>query len=252
MPFSILKNSISLIIPLELKTTSQIMQYFTEDFNNFFKGLAPNNHKDWFHKNKKTYERAVKKAFARFLTDLIQNIREKYDPELDLEVKNAVFRINRDIRFSKDKTAYKLHVSAIVSRGGRKNMQYPGMYIQFGVGELSIGGGTYRPEKENLQLIREHIVRNPEKVKKLKANKAFKEIYKEIQGEKNKRIPKDFKEAVLSEPLIANKQFYFMAQYADDESILLKDDLMDWALEHYEAGMAWNQFFVEAMSVEQD
>jgi uncharacterized protein (TIGR02453 family) len=228
------------------------MQYFTEGFNNFFKGLAPNNHKDWFHENKKTYEREVKKAFAKFLGDLIQNIREKYDPELDLEVKNAVFRINRDIRFSKDKTPYKLQVSAIVSRGGRKNMQYPGMYIQFGVGEIWLGGGMYRPEKENLQLIREHIVRNPEQVKKLKANKAFKAIYSEIQGDKNKRIPKDFKEAVLSESLIANKQFYFMAQYEDDESILLKEDLMDWVLQHYEAGMAWNQFFVEAMSVEQE
>ena len=171
------------------------MQYFTEGFNNFFKGLAPNNHKDWFHENKKAYEKDVKKAFAKFLGDLIQNIREKYDPELDLEVKNAVFRINRDIRFSKDKTPYKLQVSAVVSRGGRKDMQYPGMYIQFGVGEIWLGGGMYRPEKQNLQLIREHMARNPEQVKKLKADKKFNTIYEAIQGEQNKRIPKDFKEA---------------------------------------------------------
>lgn len=228
------------------------MQYFTEGFNNFFKGLAPNNHKDWFHENKKTYEKEVKKAFATFLTDLIQTIREKYDPELDLEVKNAVFRINRDIRFSKDKTPYKLHVSALISRNGRKDIQTPGMYLQFGVGELWLGGGMHRPEKENLQLIREHIARNPEKVKQLKSDKRFKAIYKELQGEQNKRIPKEFKEALAVEPLIANKQFYFMAQYEDDESLLLKDDLMDWVLKHYEAGIAWNQFFVEAMSVEQD
>lgn len=219
------------------------MQYFTEGFNDFFKGLAPNNHKDWFHENKKTYEKEVKKAFAKFLTDLIQNIREKYDPKLDLEVKNAVFRINRDIRFSKDKTPYKLQVSAIVSHGGRKNMQIPGMYLQFGVGEIWLGGGMYRPEKENLQLIREYMAQHPKEVKQLREDKKFQAIYKEIQGEKNKRIPKEFKEAVLLEPLIANKQFYFMAQYEEDETLLLKDNLMDWVLEHYEAGMAWNGFF---------
>jgi len=110
----------------------------------------------------------------------------------------------------------------------------------------------YRPEKENLQLIRKHIARNPEKVKELKANKEFKAIYQTIQGEKNKRIPKEFKEALIVEPLIANKQFYFMAQYEEDESLLLKDDLMDWVLKHYEAGSAWNQFFLEAMSVEKE
>lgn len=228
------------------------MQYFTEGFNNFFKGLAPNNNKDWFHENKKTYEKEVKKAFAKFLTDLIQTIKERYDPELDLEVKNATFRINRDIRFSKDKTPYKLHVSAIISNGGRKNMQIPGMYLQFSVGELWLGGGMYRPGKENLQLIREHIARHPEKVRQLKEDKKFKEIYGAIQGEQNKRIPKEFKEALTKEPLIANKQFYFMAQYEDDESILLQEDLMDWVLKHYEAGKAWNQFFIDAISVEQD
>lgn len=223
------------------------MQYFTERFNAFFKGLAANNHKDWFHENKKTYEKEVKKAFATFLTDLIQAIREKYDPTLDLEVKNAVFRINRDIRFSKDKTPYKLHVSAVISQGGRKNMQIPGLYIQFGVGEIWLGGGMYKPDKENLQLIREHIVRQPEKVQELSQDANFQTFYGNIQGEAIKRIPKALKETYAIEPLVANKQFYYMAEYQDDENLLLREDLLDWVLEHYEAGRAWNEFFDAAM-----
>lgn len=226
------------------------MPYFTETFNDFFKGLAANNHKDWFHENKKTYQKSVKEAFATFLTDLIEQIREKYDPELELEVKNAVFRINRDIRFSKDKTPYKLHVSAVVSHGGRKNMQVPGLYIQFGVGELWLGGGCYAPNKENLLRIREYIANNPEKVEALIDNPMFKQFYGEIQGDAIKRIPKIFKEAHAVQPLIANKQFYFMATYEDNEQLLLREDLMDWVLQHYEAGRAWNQFFEEAIAVE--
>ena len=228
------------------------MPYFTQKFNDFFKGLAANNHKDWFHENKKTYDKEVKKAFANFLTDLIKTIREKHDPELDLEVKNAVFRINRDIRFSKDKTPYKMHVSAIVSNGGRKNMQIPGLYLQLGVGELWIGGGMYAPDKENLQLIREHIAANTEAVKKLLANKTFQKFYpKGIEGDKNKRIPKEFKEVAEIEPMVANKQFYFMATY-DDEKLIQREDFLGWVMEHYEASMAWNQFFETAMAAKQD
>jgi len=223
------------------------MQYFTDGFNDFFKGLAANNNRDWFHENKKNYDKEVKKAFTKFLTDLIQTIREKHEPKLDLEPKNAVFRINRDIRFAKDKTPYKMHMSAIISQGGRKNMQIPGMYLQIGVGEIWVGGGMYAPDKENLRLIREHIAKNPAKVKKLLADKTFKKYYDTIEGDKNKRIPKEFKEAHAKEALIANKQFYFMATY-DDESIIKKEDLIDWIIEHYKAGMAWNQFFSDAMS----
>lgn len=228
------------------------MQYFTEDFNDFFKGLAANNHRDWFHENKKLYEKSVKKAFATFLKDLIQNIQQQYDPELDIEVKNTVFRINRDIRFSKDKTPYKMHVSAVISNGGRKDMQMPGLYLQFGVGELWIGGGMYRPSKENLQLIREYMAANPAKVKALCNDPKFQQFYGAILGEQNKRIPKAFKEAAALEPLLFNKQFYFMASYEDDESLLLREDLMDWVLQHYEAGMTWNNFLKEATSVEQE
>ena len=227
------------------------MTYFTEEFNGFFKGLAKNNHKEWFHENKKTYDRAVKKAFAKFLTDLIEQIRERFDPELYLEVKNAVFRINRDIRFSKDKSPYKLQLGAVISRGGRKNMQIAGLYLQFGVGDIWIGCGFYAPNKENLRAIRKKIASNPSAFRQLISDNKFKNIYGEIQGEKNKRIPKEFREAFESEALIANKQFYFMATY-DDENILKREDLLEWVLKHYEAGIALNKYLNEAINEERE
>lgn len=226
------------------------MAYFTPKFNSFFIGLAANNNRDWFLENKKLYEKEVKDAFAKFLTDLIQKIKEKYDPTFDLQVKDAVFRINKDIRFSKDKTPYKLHVSAVISKNGRLDMQDPGLYIQFGMEELWIGGGMYMPEKENLEKIRQHIAKNSAQVKKLLGDKKFQQFYPNgIEGDAIKRIPKELKEAFEKEPLIAKKQFYFMAVYEEDENIILREDLMDWVLEHYEAGLAWNKFLAEAMAI---
>ncbi|MCP4441045.1 MAG: DUF2461 domain-containing protein [Aureispira sp.] len=223
------------------------MLYFTEDYNNFFKGLARSNSKDWFDVNRKDYEKHVKKAFYKFLGDLIERIKKDYDPNFDLLVKNAVFRINRDIRFSKDKTPYKLHMGAVVSNGGRKNMQIPGMYIQLGVGELWLGGGMYSPSKDNLYKIREYLMQNPKSLDKILADKTFKKFYGELRGTKNKVLPKVFKEAAKEQPLIFNKQFYYMAEY-DDESLITRDDFMDWVIEHYEASQKINKWFSEALN----
>lgn len=222
------------------------MAYFTEDYNNFFKGLAANNHRDWFHDNKKLYERAVKAPFAAFLKDLIARIQQEFDPELILEPKDAIFRINRDIRFSKDKTPYKLNRSAAICRGGRKQMNRPGLYLQFGVGEFMLGGGMYQPDKVRLQQIREAIVQQPEVVRALQADATFQQFYGSIKGDKNKRLPAEFKATHAELPIIANKQFYFMANYEDQEELLMREDLMDWVLEHYAVGQGWNQFLVEA------
>lgn len=223
------------------------MAYFTTAYTNFFKGLAANNHKDWFHDNKKQYENEVREPFKAFVGDLIASIQQRYDKDLDLFPKEAIFRINRDIRFAKDKTPYKLNRSAIISRGGRKNKQYPGFYLQFGVDENWLGGGAYMLDKENLQAVREQIVQRPEHVRQLLADPQLLQVFGGIQGEQNKRLPKEFKGLQEEQPIIANKQFYFMKTYEDDESIILKENLLDWVLEHYEAGLAWNSFLIEAL-----
>ena len=78
------------------------MRYFSDDFVKFFNELEQNNHKDWFDENRKRYEKEVKAPFKSFVTDFIVEI-QKYDPEIMIKPKDAVFRINRDIRFSNNK-----------------------------------------------------------------------------------------------------------------------------------------------------
>ncbi len=146
------------------------MKYFTEDYLSFFKELASNNNKDWFDKNRKRYENTVREPFKNFISDLIDEV-SKQDPEVQIEPKEAIFRINRDIRFSKDKTPYKLNNSAIISKTGRKDKSYPGLYIELGPEKLGIYGGVYMPDTKQVQKIRQHIIGNSEVFSKIISNK---------------------------------------------------------------------------------
>src|SRR5690606_4197407 len=96
------------------------MAYFTSDFIEFFKELAANNNKEWFDENRERYQKNVKIPFEKFVAALMAELK-KDDPELTGDPKKAIFRINRDIRFAKDKTPYKLNRSAAISKYGKKD-----------------------------------------------------------------------------------------------------------------------------------
>ena len=224
------------------------MAFLTHAFVDFFRELALNNHKEWFDANRKRYEKEVKAPFYALVQELIDRIGED-DPTVNLPVKDTVFRINRDIRFSKDKTLYKTHVAAVISARGRKNMQIPGLYFHISADDLMIGGGMYKPEKAQLYLIREAIARKPKKVTQLLKAEGFNRLFGGIQGEKNKVLPAEFKPILARQPLIANKQFYYMAKYQGREQVL-REDLVEFILEHYQAGKAWNQFLLEASRIQ--
>lgn len=221
------------------------MRYFDEGFIKYFKGLAKNNNKVWFDKNKPTYEAVAKKPFEKLVADLIL-VMQKLHPGFHCEVKDAIFRINRDIRFSADKTPYKTQVSAAIVNGGKKNFVDPGLYIELAPGNLSIYGGVYMPDKEQLSAIRTAINNNPKQIKKLKLDKKFNAVYGGIKGDINKVLPPEFKEAAKTEPLIAHKQFYFYTKYTDDKE-LLGDHLVRFIMKQYEIGLPWANFFSEAL-----
>ena len=102
------------------------------------------------------------------------------------------------------------------------------------------------PEKEPLSKIRTAIMEQPAEVERLKKDKKFVALYSKLQGEKNKVLPPEFREAVKNEPLIAHKQFYFTAKY-DDGKTLLRKDLLDFIMKHHEAGRPWSEFLYHAV-----
>lgn len=221
------------------------MAWFTADFNQFFKDLAKNNNKEWFDANRKRYEASVKKPFESFVAEAIQRIA-KHDKAVTLEPKEAIFRINRDIRFSKDKTPYKLEASAIISSAGRKDHSVPGIYFAFGPESVKFYGGCYMPDKEQLTRIREAIMRDGKGFRKAIDGKPFVMLFKEVQGEANKVLPAEYKAHAAKEPLIAHKQFYVGAEKA--AKLVTDPKLMDILMDHWLAMCPFNVWLAKAIS----
>ena len=220
------------------------MAYFTNDFLKFFRELEKNNNRDWFNKNKKRFTASVKEPFENFIGDLIDAVHA-IDTKVMITPKEAIFRIYRDTRFSKDKTPYKDHVSAVVSPGGRKDMQTPGLYIQMNHKDLRIYGGLYGCDTAQLKNIREAIAGDLSGFKRVINGKRFKDIYGEIQGEKNKRLPKELMEAAEKQPLLFNKQFYYFTKLPAKTA--LQDDLVKVVIKNYKAGDPVRKFLTEAL-----
>lgn len=217
------------------------MSFFKQEFLDFFIELAPNNNKEWFDLNRKRYEQFVKVPFSEFVTFLIKEISKNDKRFEDLEAKDCIFRINKDVRFSKDKSPYKLMVSAVVAPSGKKSKAINGVYFELGPEHVRIYGGIYEIEKENLQQLREGIAQKSEEFKKLYSEKKFISTFGEIRGEKNKIIPKELRGAAENEALIFNKQFYFFAEFPAET--VLDKNLDKIILECYETGKPIEAFF---------
>jgi uncharacterized protein (TIGR02453 family) len=217
------------------------MAFFTADFLEFFIELAPNNNKDWFDLNRKRYESSVREPFRHFVQHLIDTLALTQPEFKGLEAKDCVFRINRDIRFSKDKTPYKMNVSAIISPNGKKSQAVNGVYFELGPEHVRVYGGVYEIDKDDLLAVREGIAANLDGFKAAYTDKQFVRTFKNIIGEKNKIIPKELRDAAEVEPLIFNKQWYFYAQF--DAVDVLRDDLDQVILTCYEAGKPVESFF---------
>ncbi|TNE60293.1 MAG: DUF2461 domain-containing protein [Bacteroidetes bacterium] len=214
------------------------------DFLQFLYELSQNNNRDWFTKNKKRFETTVKKPFETFVEALIARIKT-FEPDYQPEVKDCVFRIYRDTRFSSDKTPYKTHMSAVITSQGRKTLHEPGYYFQISFGSLSLGGGAYFLEKEPLAAVRRAIAKHPKALQKLIETPAFMDRFGEIKGEKNKILPAEFKQAAVAEPLLFNKQFYYMTEV--DPELALGADAVDHIVDYFKAGKPVNDLFRKAL-----
>ncbi len=220
------------------------MPYLNSAFLKFFEALTENNSTEWFNENRKTYEKEVKEPFADLVNEMIRRIQE-YEPEVQIKPADAISRINKDIRFSKDKTPYNTHVSANISVYGKKDKSYPGFFFQLSPTGISIFGGAYMIENPMLQDIRNYIAGHLEEFKSVYNDKDFKAKFGNIKGEQNKRIPAEFQEVALKEPLVANKQFYYSASL--DPKLITSEELPDKLMEYYVAGRKVNEFLKQAI-----
>lgn len=195
----------------------------TQEALQFLADLIANNNTEWMHENKKRYE-SYKKDYHNFIASILSEMK-LLDPTLEpLEVKNCTFRINRDIRFSKDKSPYKTNMGVWFTQNkNRKNS--PGYYIHFEKGNCFIAGGVWCPEPNELKLIRKEIEFFHDDLEAIVADKTFKNEFKELTRDESntlKKAPKDFDPNHPAIEFLKLKSF--TASQKIDEKLFTKPD----------------------------
>ena len=176
----------------------------------FLSAIKKNNNKEWFHENKKRYEKEVKEPFLALVDELIPEVR-KMEPLVSTNPKDALFRINRDIRFAKDKTPYHTLLKAGFSAEGKKSM-LPGFYLGMSADSIHVGGGLFNLDGEGVKAIRNLIAEQTASFIEIVEQKEFKKLLGELKGERAKRLDKTLIPIQEKTAYIANKQFYAMAE----------------------------------------
>jgi uncharacterized protein (TIGR02453 family) len=182
----------------------------------FLSNLAENNHKAWFDENRKAYE-AAKKDVTEIVAQVIKGVAE-FDPAIGaIEPKKAVFRIFKDVRFSKDKTPYKTNMGAWMAPGGKASV-FAGYYLHLEPGGKSfVAGGSYMPPSNILKAIREAIDYDAESLEKILNTPEFIAAFGGLEGEKLKTTPKGFAKDHPSIELLRHKSFVVSHHYTDEE-----------------------------------
>lgn len=185
----------------------------------FLKGLRKNNTREWFEKNRKAYE-AAREDMNQLVDDVIRQYGKKDEGIAPLVAKECVYRINRDVRFSKNKAPYKNNFAASLIKGGKKSLN-AGYYIHIQPGgESFIGGGRYMVEPAELKKIRQEIDYSWEEFSKIILNKKFKNLYGELErgeGMALSREPKGYEKDNPAIEYIKLKSFVATTDLSDED-----------------------------------
>ena len=222
------------------------MSIIQESYFDFFKDLSQNNERDWFISHKNQYETTVKEPFLRLIEAIVTSLAET-EPDLSLiPSKQMLFRINRDVRFSKDKKPYKEHLAASIGRFGTKDKIYPGHYFQLSAEGCFIAGGAYFfEEKETLLRVRRYIMDNNEAFESVISHPDFIKYCGQVKGEKNKRVPPEFADIYEKQPLILNTQFYWSVDIP--ATWALKPNFVEILRGYFLAAQPFNDFIRKAI-----
>ena len=211
----------------------------------FLSDLKENNYKEWFHENKPRYQK-LKKEFEQFVAHTIADIAQFDKSVQNLEPKHCTFRINRDIRFSKDKSPYKTNFGAYIVPGGKKSGN-AGYYIHIEPGSCFLAGGIYAPPADRLKAVRTEIYENIEEFKKIISDSTFTKHYPNLYNEgmlktAPKGFPKDFEDIDLL------KYKHYIAKKNVDDSIVVSDKFIGEVRNTFKAAYPLNKFINEGIN----
>jgi len=222
----------------------------TKESLQFLDDLKKNNNRDWFQDNKKRYE-IFKKDYHQLVSDFL-DVMKPLDPSLELlEIKNCTFRINRDIRFSKDKSPYKAHLGVWMSAGA-KGANRAGYYVHIEKGASFIAGGFYSPEAEDLKKVRKEIAFFNEDLEAILADKNFKKEFGSLDVNETNSLKKPPRGHEKDHPAIEFlKLKSFTATQKYDISEVTKKDFVAKMSEKLIALKPLNDFINRALETEE-
>jgi uncharacterized protein (TIGR02453 family) len=181
---------------------------FPKETLTFLRALKKNNNRPWFEKHKETYEEKVKFPMQCLIAGLAVRMRD-VTPAIEFNPKRSIFRVYRDVRFSKNKAPYKTSIAASFQIGGRKGpAEAAGLYVGVEPGEVFIGGGVYMPWGEQLKSIRRSIASRPEEFLEVIENPRFKKRFGGLMGEKLVKAPLGYPKDHPMITHLRHKQFF--------------------------------------------
>jgi uncharacterized protein (TIGR02453 family) len=151
--------------------------------------LKQNNNRNWFLDHRDEFE-VARAHYEDYVAALIHELSAT-EPLADITPKDCIFRLNRDLRFTKDKTPYKPYMSAYIAPGGRKS-RLLGYYVHIEPGNSMLAGGLYEPSPQQLASWRESIDRDPRPFKSIVENETFRKYFGEVGGERLKTVPRGY------------------------------------------------------------
>ncbi|MBY0535802.1 MAG: DUF2461 domain-containing protein [Chitinophagaceae bacterium] len=211
---------------------------------NFLSKLSKNNNKPWFDENRPLYE-AAKSNIITFTGELIKQYASIDASIGHLKPSDCLFRINRDVRFSKNKEPYKTNFGISISKGGKKGA-LAGYYVHIEPGKAFIGGGMYMPMGDGLQKIRQEIDYNFKDFQAILKNKAFKTSYGDLDySDQLSRIPKGYEKDNEAEAYLRLKSFVALRPLKNEE--LTSKQFVKTCMKHFEALMPLVEFLNTAV-----
>lgn len=214
----------------------------------FLTDLAAHNHKEWFEENRSRYK-AARENVISFVDELMEEMLE-FEPDVQgLEARKCLFRINRDVRFSKDKSPYKTNFGASISRGGRKS-GFVGYYLQIQPGSNMIAGGSYMPAGPELKKIRAHIDLHAPAFREILAAPSFVKHFGEMQGPELKTAPKGYERDHPAIDLLRKKSFTVFAEI--DDAVVLEAGFKEQVLAHFKAMKPFLNYLNAALKGSED
>lgn len=221
---------------------------FEKSLFTFLRALKKNNDREWFNANKPRYQAEVRDPALEFIAAFGAQ-SQGFAPHIVADprpVGGSLFRIHRDTRFAKDKTPYKTHVGIHFRHEAAKDAHAPGYYLHLEPGNVFMGAGIWRPDGPTVKMIREGIVEDPKRYKKIAQAKAFRDVWR-LSGDALKRPPRGFDaEHELIEEL-KRKDFIAIRNLEDNEPFEL--GFVNDYVKSCKTAKAWMAFLTEAIGL---